>query len=87
MHDQIMLSPTPKTSTQSISMIRSAITVESSTSFETSSSVQVAAKPSPAMSKLARGFETSSSVQVAVKPSPAMSKLARGVEGHQNPEG
>jgi hypothetical protein len=43
-------------STRSISTMCSAITTESSTSFEASSSVQVAAEPSPAASRLGRGY-------------------------------
>jgi hypothetical protein len=44
-------------STGSISMICSAATVESSISFRASLSLQVAAKPSPAASKLAWGYK------------------------------
>jgi hypothetical protein len=41
----------------SISTTSPAITVESSTIFKASSLLQVIAKPSPAMSKLARGYK------------------------------
>jgi hypothetical protein len=42
-------------STESISTMHSAVIVESSTSFEASSSVQVVMKSSPTTSRLARG--------------------------------
>jgi hypothetical protein len=44
-------------STPSISTACPAIKVESSTSFKASLSLQVTAKPSPAVSKLARGYK------------------------------
>jgi hypothetical protein len=53
---EVVLSHLPyDMSNGSISTIRFTITVESSTSFEASSSVQVAVKPSPATSRSAQG--------------------------------